>query len=553
MPDPSTLLSERLQRWYDLRQQGQTPPLEELCADCPHLLDQLRQHIQDQAKVEALLHQVNTGTIPATTPPGPPTLPATAPASATPQPVPGYEILGVLGRGAMGVVYQARQLKAQRLVALKMILAGGHASPEELARFQVEAQAVARLQHPGIVQIFEVGEHDGRPFFSLEFCAGGSLNTKLAGTPLPPTEAVALVEKLAQAMQAAHDKGVLHRDLKPANVLLSAEGQPKIADFGLAKKLDEAGRTATGAVMGTPSYMAPEQAEGQKALGPAVDVYALGAILYECLTGRPPFRGPTTLDTLMLVVGQEPVPVRQLQPAVPRDLETICHKCLHKEPARRFASAAALAEDLRRFQAGEPILARSLGLIGRLRWWVVHPNRIRDAGIVSVFVMMLITTWVLLGLGTHAVSAWRRGSTWPFANARIPGPADLAVIHLAGLLGVFFLPLFFIGLFAVRRQRAAIWLGLLVSLANLSLLIAFLAGWSPLLDWIDLNGLLRTYQIRFFVFSFPIVLMLLVFSSYLIALLAQFVQTRRFYGKSCNLPSPIRGEPVSGVASPCGS
>jgi serine/threonine protein kinase len=281
--------------------------------------------------------------------------------------VPGYEILGVLGRGGMGVVYQARQMKLDRVVALKMILAGGHAAEADLARFKTEAEAVARLQHPHIVQIFEVGEHGGLPFFSLEYCPGGSLDKKLNGTPLPPKEAAALVEKLARAMQAAHDKGVVHRDLKPANVLLADDGEPKITDFGLAKKLDaDAGQTRTGAVMGTPSYMAPEQADGRRQITPAVDVYGLGAVLYELLTGRPPFRAETPLDTLLQVLDRDPAPPRLLNPNIERDLETVCLKCLEKDPQRRYGSARALAEDLERYLADEGVSARSLNLVSRV-------------------------------------------------------------------------------------------------------------------------------------------------------------------------------------------
>src|SRR5262245_14685053 len=273
--------------------------------------------------------------------------------------IPGYELLEELGRGGMGVVYKARQTRLGRTVALKMTLAGGHARPEDLSRFKAEAEAIARLQHPHIVQVYEVGEHDGLPFFCLEFCPGGSLDRKLNGTPLPPGQATALVEVLARAMQAAHEKGVVHRDLKPANVLLAEDGSPKISDFGLAKRLDAVGQTHSGAVMGTPSYMAPEQAAGRvRDIGPLADVWALGAILYECLTGRPPFRAATTVDTLVQVVHDDPVPPGRLAPKLPRDLQTICLKCLQKEPHRRYGSAAELAEDLRRFQAGEPILAR---------------------------------------------------------------------------------------------------------------------------------------------------------------------------------------------------
>jgi eukaryotic-like serine/threonine-protein kinase len=284
--------------------------------------------------------------------------------------VPGYEIIRELGRGGMGVVYQARHLKLNRPVALKMILAGSHADAADLARFQTEAEAIARLRHPNIVQVYEVGEHEGKPYFSLEFCGGGSLEKKLNGTPLPAREAAALVETLARAMQAAHEHHVIHRDLKPANVLLTEDGTPKVTDFGLAKKLDEAGQTQSGAIMGTPSYMAPEQAGGKSGfIGPAADIYALGATLYECLTGRPPFKAATALDTIMQVVSDEPVPPTQLQPKTPRDLETICLKCLRKEPARRYESAGALAEDLGRWLRDEPIRARRAGSLERLGKW----------------------------------------------------------------------------------------------------------------------------------------------------------------------------------------
>ncbi len=289
--------------------------------------------------------------------------------------VPGYELLSVLGQGGMGVVYKARQVELGRVVALKMILHAEHAGTAQRERFLVEAQAVARLQHPNIVQIYEIGEHDGLPYFSLEYCGGGCLADWLDGTPWPAPRAAQLVETLARAMHTAHQAQVVHRDLKPANVLLTEEGEPKITDFGLAKKLDEQVRTQTGAILGTPSYMAPEQAGGKsQEIGPAADVYALGAILYELLTGRPPFVAATPLDTVLQVVSEEPVLVRQLQPRTPRDLETICLKCLQKQPGARYASALRLAEDLRRFQAGEPIEARAVGKLERgWRWCRRNP------------------------------------------------------------------------------------------------------------------------------------------------------------------------------------
>jgi tetratricopeptide (TPR) repeat protein len=270
----------------------------------------------------------------------------------------------------MGVVYKARQLALKRIVALKMILHSRYSSAERRARFLTEAEAVARLQHPNIVQIYEIGEHDGTPFFSLEFCPGGSLHHKLAHTPLEPRAAAELLEVLARAVEAAHRANVVHRDLKPSNILLAADGTLKITDFGLAKRLDEVGQTHEGAIMGTPSYMAPEQASGAiDAIGPCTDVYALGAILFEMLTGHAPFRGPTTLITLSLVREREPVPPSQVQPQVPRDLETICLKALHKAPAWRYTSASDLADDLRRFLHNEPILARRTPVWERAWKW----------------------------------------------------------------------------------------------------------------------------------------------------------------------------------------
>jgi tetratricopeptide (TPR) repeat protein len=289
--------------------------------------------------------------------------------------VPGYQIVAELGHGGMGVVYKASDLKLDRTVALKMILAGIHASASQLARFVREAKAVAKFQHPNIVQIYEINEADGLPYFSLEFVDGGSLHRKIDHKPQPPEYAAQTAETLARAVQYAHDHGVIHRDLKPANVLLTKEGQPKIVDFGLAKKHDDSSQTQSGQVVGTPNYMAPEQARGDMAaIGPAVDQFALGGILYEMLTGRAPFSGATIVETLDQVRNTEPVPPSQLNPATPRDLETICLKCLQKDPARRYDSCAELAEDLRRYSSGEPIKARPVGALERaVRWCRRNP------------------------------------------------------------------------------------------------------------------------------------------------------------------------------------
>jgi hypothetical protein len=283
----------------------------------------------------------------------------------------GYEILGELGRGAMGVVYHAREVRLNRPCAIKMILAGGHASPEAATRFLAEAEAVARLHHPNVVQIHRIGEAGGLPFLELEYVEGGSLAAALDGTPWPAKRAAALVELLARAIAAAHGHGLVHRDLKPGNVLVSVDGTPKIIDFGLARMLAADSRlTATGSVLGTPSYMAPEQAAGRtKEVGPAADIYALGAIFYELLTGRPPFRAPTALQTLEQVKSANPVAPSRLVPSTPRDAETIALKCLQKEPGRRYAAADELAEDLRRFRAGEPIRARRVRTAERLWLW----------------------------------------------------------------------------------------------------------------------------------------------------------------------------------------
>jgi formylglycine-generating enzyme required for sulfatase activity/Tfp pilus assembly protein PilF len=290
--------------------------------------------------------------------------------------VPGYYILDVLGHGGMGVVYKAVQLSLRRVVALKMIVAGSHSSPEQMVRFRSEAEAVAQLQHTNIVQVHEVGEHEGQPYFSLEYVGGGSLATRLAGSPQPPRQAAAMAETLARAMHFAHRHGIVHRDLKPGNVLLEEDGTPKITDFGLAKRLEgDSAQTRSGAILGTPSYMAPEQAAGRaKAVGPPADVYALGAILYEMLTGRPPFKAETAMDTIMQVVSEEPVAPSRLNRKVPRDLETICLKCLQKEPRKRYAGALDLAEDLHRFLEGESIMGRRAPLWERgVKWSRRHP------------------------------------------------------------------------------------------------------------------------------------------------------------------------------------
>jgi tetratricopeptide (TPR) repeat protein/tRNA A-37 threonylcarbamoyl transferase component Bud32 len=332
---------------------------EEVCRQCPELLPEVRKRWQAfssiDAEYQALLPE-----------PGAP-----AQDAGWPQ-IPGYEIEAVLGQGGMGVVYKARHLRLGRPVALKMLLAGPLARQVERERFLREAQAVASLRHPNIVQVHDVGDVDGRPYFTMELVEGASLAERIRGVPQAPRRAAALLATLADAVHAANRSGIVHRDLKPSNILLSEDGTPKVTDFGLARRWqDDAGLTLTGHPLGTPSYMAPEQARGDKsALGPATDVYALGAVLYELLTGRPPFRADTPTATLQQVLADEPVSPARLNPGVPRDLETICLKCLNKEPHKRYASARALAEDLRRCERGEPIKARPVGPLERAVRWV---------------------------------------------------------------------------------------------------------------------------------------------------------------------------------------
>jgi serine/threonine-protein kinase len=394
---------------------GKTP--EEVCRDCPELLPEVRQRWLEfgliDAQIRTCLPWLETRSDSRET---------AQPSTELPQ-VPGYEIEAAVGRGGMGVVYKARHLALKRSVALKM-LAAGHPNSIERARFRAEAEAVARLQHPNIVQIHEVGEVDGSPFFALEYVSGGSLAERLAGKPLPPRGAAGLVATLAEAMHFAHSRNLVHRDLKPANILLAEVGgqesgarsqaqtaagrlltpdscvlTPKITDFGLVRQLDvDSGQTFDGVVIGTPSYMAPEQAEGRaRFAGPAADVYALGAILYECLTGEPPFQGLTPLGTLEKVRSLEPAAPSSLERGVPRDLETICLKCLRKDPEQRYSSARELADDLGRFVRGEPVAARPVGAAERLRKWVWR--RPAAAGLLGAVVLLMaaggVGAWLL--------------------------------------------------------------------------------------------------------------------------------------------------------------
>jgi tetratricopeptide (TPR) repeat protein len=399
-PDcPDLHLDEVLAAYLDAAAQGQAPQRDELLASHPDLAPQLREFFTNRDQVDQLAATLRD-------------LPWLRPypreTGHFPRPVlSDYEILDQLGQGGMGVVYRATQRSLRRPVALKVLRPGTGAGNDRV-RFQAEAAAVARLRHPNIIQIYEVGEERGVLFFSLELIEGGSLQQRLSGAPLAPAEAAGIVAVLARAVHFAHQNGVVHRDLKPGNVLLSAAcglasppakpqaaRQPlsdcvlKIADFGLAKCLDgDSRQTQSGVILGTPSYMAPEQARGEgKHVGPLADVYALGAVLYECLTGRPPFEAPTRLETVLRVTAADPSPPRALQSSCPRDLETVCLKCLQKDPRKRYASADELADDLNRFLRGEPIVARPVPAWERVVKWA--RRRPAFAGLLAVSVLTL--------------------------------------------------------------------------------------------------------------------------------------------------------------------
>jgi hypothetical protein len=394
--------------YLDAERAGKPPDHGALLAAHPDLAEELRSFFADREHFAGLAEPL-VAVAPTTPPPAAPAadVPTLVPGE-PPSPGPGmrvryfgdYELLEELARGGMGVVYKARQVSLNRVVALKMILAGQLASEQDVRRFKAEAEAAANLDHPNIVPIYEVGEHEGQHYFGMKLVEGGSLAGERRGVSLPVTtrdaqRRAALVATVGRAVHYAHQRGILHRDLKPGNILLDAKGQPHVTDFGLAKRVDGgADLTRTGAVLGTPAYMPPEQARGDKALSTAADVYSLGAILYELLTGRPPFRADTPLDTLMQVLEQEPARPRNLVPAIDRDLETICLKCLEKAPGRRYGSAEALADELDRWLRGEPIRARPSTRRERLLKWV----RRRPA--VAALVALACASALVLGTGS---------------------------------------------------------------------------------------------------------------------------------------------------------
>jgi tRNA A-37 threonylcarbamoyl transferase component Bud32 len=411
---------------------GKAPDRQELLARHPDLVDPLQAFFADHDRMKQ-----------AAAPPPANEAPTLAPGEIPPGAAPlgrvpyfgDYELLQEIARGGMGVVYKARQVSLNRVVAVKMILAGQLASAEDVQRFRREAEAAANLDHPNIVPIYEVGEHEGQHYFSMKLIEGGSLaSCKL---PLPPRQAAELVATVARAVHHAHQRGILHRDLKPGNILLSRRtgcqpvqgaeqagslcDEPHVTDFGLAKRVEgDAGHTRTGSIVGTPSYMPPEQARSEKGLTTAVDVYSLGAILYELLTGRPPFRAATPLDTILQVLELDPERPRKLDPGIDPDLETICLKCLEKEPGRRYGSALALADDLRRFLTGVPIQARPVGLAEQgFKWARRRPTA---AGLIAVLALVLLALVVggyWYGAAEQARAALEEGLRHDADHARI--------------------------------------------------------------------------------------------------------------------------------------
>jgi serine/threonine-protein kinase len=418
MPDPAATiidpererrLAALLEELWEQRRQGKQPDVDALAAGQPDLAAELRQLWAAAEFAEAFARTPGShgrsGSGPAAS------AARGVPAADLPRCFGDYELLEELGRGAMGVVYKARQLSLPRLVALKMILRGELAAPEDLARFRAEAQAAARLdQDAHIVPVYEVGEVAGQPYFSMKYIDGTTLAARLAEGPLPPRTAARYVAAIARAVHHAHERGILHRDLKPSNVLIDRDDEPHVADFGLAKQVREgASLTRTGAIVGTPCYMSPEQAFGSPdGLTRASDVYSLGSILYELLTGRPPFRAASTVDTLLLVREQEPVPPRQLNALVDPDLELICLQCLQKQPGLRYATAAQLADDLEAYLRGDSPSVRSssvsyfLGLVRRSLRETHHAAVLENWGLLwmwhslVVFLLCVLTTAMAL-------------------------------------------------------------------------------------------------------------------------------------------------------------
>jgi hypothetical protein len=443
-PPRERRIEEAIADYLEAAEAGRAPGPEQWLARHPDLADQLRAFLADRASFLRAAGEL--------APPGPPPrspanaaplAPSEAPAGPSPlgtvRYFGDYELLEEIARGGMGVVYRARQITLNRPVALKMILAGQLASEADVRRFRTEAEAAANLDHPNIVPIYEVGEHHGQQYFSMKLIDGGGLDQRMAEFVRDPRSAARLMATVARAVHHAHQRGILHRDLKPGNVLLDAAGQPHVTDFGLAKRLaDGPGATQSGAIVGTPAYMAPEQARAERLLTTAADVYALGAILYELLSGRPPFRAATPLDTVLQVLDQEPAPPAALNPKADAELAAVALKCLEKDPNRRYPSAAALAEELEGWLRGEGVQVRPVGrLRRRLRWTRQH---------------FTINVLLLVGLGVPVGYIWV-GWLWGALSATAAGTLTL-LMALQMLTLLYALPARLSGWLASEERRA---------------------------------------------------------------------------------------------------
>lgn len=388
-------LDELLYRWEELSERGETAALDSLCAENPKLADELTRRVDILKSMNCAFAtdvdcdgaDCDSADCDSADCDG-----ADAFAELT---IPGYEMLNEIGAGGMGIVYKARQRRLDRIVAIKTMRGGPSATQEDIVRFHTEAESAAKLSHPGIVAIHEVGEVEGRQFFSMDFVEGKNLDELIRETSLSGRRAARYLQSIAEAISAAHEQGILHRDLKPSNVLIDVADQPRITDFGLAKRIDgDSKQTATGQLLGTPSFMPPEQAIGDKDnVGVRSDVYALGGLLYSMLTGRPPFRAESAVATVMQVINDEPVPPRHLNAAIDRDLETICLKCLEKNPHARYATAGEVGAECERFLSGHPIHARPIGALARGGRWC-RRNPIVAALAASVVVALLLGTVV---------------------------------------------------------------------------------------------------------------------------------------------------------------
>jgi hypothetical protein len=434
------LLAGLLQELTEAQRAGSVADVEALARRHPHLADELRALWATAWVAEALARPGDDATLVHLSPDEDGVPPGVRFGDC--------ELLDELGRGGMGIVHRARQTSLGRVVALKRLLHGETAPASEVARFRAEAEAAARLDHPHIVPVYAVDTHGGQPYFVMKYVEGTTLAKRLADGPLPASEAARLLAPVARAVQCAHEHGILHRDLKPSNILIDRDGQPFVSDFGLAKQVDaERSLTQTGAILGTPSYMAPEQASADRGrIGPRSDVYALGAVLYHLLTGRPPFLAATPLETVLLVLEQDPVPPRVLNPRANPELEMVALKCLQKSPEQRYPTAAALADDLDAFVRGEPVSARSTtlrALAGRLLGETHHAPVLEHWGALwmyhsaALIVFLGLTNWLLwrgvaarwpyvaiftVGLGAWAAFFWslrRRGGPISFVERQL--------------------------------------------------------------------------------------------------------------------------------------